>query len=126
MTRRTILPYNPLLKERARELRSKMTEAEVILWQHLRMRQVKGMKFLRQRPILNYIVDFYAPEARLVIEVDGGHHFEDETMEYDKTRDADLKGLGLKVLRFNNLEVLQNIEGVAERIEEEVKIVEGI
>ena len=116
MSRKPILKYNPKLKDRARELRSRMTDAEIKLWKQLRMRQVIGIKFLRQRPIGNYIVDFYAPEAKLVIEVDGSQHYEDDGVERDEQRDAYLGGLGLKVIRFSNLDVIQNIEGVVERI----------
>jgi very-short-patch-repair endonuclease len=111
MPSRTILEYNPKLRDRARELRSNMTDAEVKLWQNLRMRQVAGVKFMRQRPIGNYIVDFYSPETGLVIEVDGGQHYEKESEEYDKIRDAFLQDQGLTVLRFTNMDVLQNIEG---------------
>lgn len=121
MSRRTILTYNPKLKDRARELRSNMTEAEVKLWQYLRMRQIKGVKFFRQRPIGNYIVDFYAPEANLVIEVDGGQHYQEEGQAYDEIRDAFLEGQGLKVVRFSNLDVLQNIEGVVASIANEIE-----
>ena len=120
MTRQPILKYNPKLKERARELRGHMTEAEVRLWQRLRMRQVLGIRFLRQRPIGNYIVDFYAPEAKLVIEVDGGQHYNEEGLEYDEKRDTFVEGLGLKVIRFSNLDVLKNIDGVVKRIVEVV------
>ena len=120
MSRQPILKYNPKLKARARKLRSQMTEAEVNLWQQLRMRQVAGVKFLRQRPIGNYIVDFYAPEAKLVIEVDGGQHYKEKGLEYDEKRDGFLKGCGLKVIRFSNLDVLRNIEGVVEKIIEVV------
>jgi very-short-patch-repair endonuclease len=120
MSRQPILKYNPKLKDRARELRSQMTEAEVKLWQQLRMRQVEGIKFFRQRPIGNYIVDFYAPEAKLVIEIDGGQHYNKEGLEYDEERDAFLEGHGLKVIRFSNLDVLRNTEGVVEKIIEVV------
>jgi len=116
MVRQPIFKYNPKLKNRARKLRITMTDAEIKLWQHLRMKQVAGVKFLRQRPIGNYIVDFYAPEAKLIIEVDGGQHYEDNGLEYDEIRDAYLKGLNLKVLRVSNLDVLNNIEGVVEKI----------
>ena len=125
MTKRQIISYNPKLKDRVRELRSNMTEAEVKLWVHLRKKQVSNLQFFRQRPIGNYIVDFYAPEMKLVIEVDGGQHFEEEGLEYDEIHDAFLEGQGLKVLRFSNLDVLRNIEGIIAMIEEEIKIVEG-
>ncbi|MCJ7813043.1 endonuclease domain-containing protein [bacterium] len=121
MPRQPIFKYNPKLKNRARKLRSSMTDAEVKLWQHLRMRQVTGVKFLRQRPIGNYIVDFYAPEAKLVIEVDGGQHFEEEGLEYNEHCDAFLEGQGLKVIRFSNQDVLQNIESVITMIKDAIK-----
>jgi very-short-patch-repair endonuclease len=120
MYRKPILKYNPKLRDRARKLRSQMTDAEVKLWQQLRMRQIGGVKFLRQRPIGNYIVDFYAPEEKLVIEVDGGQHYEEEGLEYDEQRDVFLEGLGLKVIRFSNLDVLKNIDGVIKRVVEVV------
>ena len=120
VSNRIIQPYNPKLKKRARRLRKNMTDAEVKLWNHLRRKQIKGLQFFRQRPIGNYIVDFYAPEAKLVIEVDGGQHYEDEGVEYDEKRDAFLEGYGLKVVRFSNLDVIQNIEGVVKRIIEVV------
>ncbi len=118
---RIIQPYNPKLKKRARRLRKNMTEAEVRLWNHLRRKQIKGLQFFRQRPISNYIVDFYAPEEKLVIEVDGGQHYEEEGLEYDEKRDAFLEGLGLKVIRFSNLDVLRNIEGVVKKVIEVVE-----
>jgi very-short-patch-repair endonuclease len=121
MSRRQILKYNPKLKERARELRKNMTEAEVKLWVHIRKKQVFDLQFYRQRPIGNYIIDFYCPDAKLVIEVDGGQHFEDEGREYDEKRDAFLHSLKLKVLRFSNLDILHNIGGVMDRIEEFVR-----
>jgi len=98
-----------------------MTEAEVKLWVHLQKKQIAGIQFFRQRPIGNYIVDFYAPDVKLVIEVDGGQHYENEGLEYDEIRDAYLKGHGLNVLRFSNLDVLQNINGVIERITEVIE-----
>ena len=112
MPRRKIIQYNPNLKLPSRKLRKNMTEAEGKLWKHIRKRQIKGVQFLRQRPIGNYIVDFYAPETKLVIEVDGGQHFTEEGKRSDRDRDAYLNDLGLRVLRYNNYEVLTNIEGV--------------
>jgi len=117
---RIILPYNSKLKKRARRLRKNMTEAEVRLWNYLRMKQIKGFQFFRQRPIGNYIVDFYAPEAKLVIEVDGGQHYNKEGLGYDEVRDAFIESQGLKVIRFSNLDVLRNTEGVVKRIIEVV------
>ncbi len=112
MPRRKIMPYNSNLKAPARELRKNMTDAERRLWSKIRMKQVKGYQFLRQRPIGPYIVDFFCPEAKLVIEVDGGQHFTVEGKESDQSRDSYLQSLGLQVLRLNNHDVLTNIEGV--------------
>ena len=94
-------------------LRNRPTEAEKLLWKHLRLRQVEGLKFRRQQPIDNYIVDFVCFEKRLVIEVDGGQH---ATQEKDALRDQYLQQQGFNVLRFWNNEVLQNINGVIEVI----------
>jgi very-short-patch-repair endonuclease len=116
-----VLPYNAKLKERARELRDNMTNAERFLWAQIRAKKVKDCWFYRQKPIGIYIVDFFCPKARLVIEVDGGHHFSDETIEYDKERDAYISSLGMTVLRFTNDEVLRNIEGVVKVIESKIK-----
>ena len=116
MAKRKIIPYNPKLKERARVLRKNMTDAERKLWTSIRLKQLNNLQFLRQRPIGNFIVDFYCPEAKLIIEIDGGQHFTKEGQESDQNRDAFLEGLGLHVLRFNNHEVLKNSEGVVGEI----------
>jgi very-short-patch-repair endonuclease len=117
-----MLPYNKNLKEHARQLRGNMTDAERHLWAKIRMKQLKGYQFYRQKPIGDYIVDFFCPEARLIIEVDGSQHFINETIEYDRIREEYVSSLGLKVLRFTNSEVLKHVDGVVERIEEEMKI----
>ncbi|MCX7602396.1 MAG: endonuclease domain-containing protein [Meiothermus sp.] len=106
--------YGYALSERARELRRNMTPAERKLWSVLRGFSVR---FRRQRPIGPYIVDFYCAEAGLVIEVDGESHFSQEGRAYDARRDAYLQSLGLRVLRFSNLEVLSNADGVALMVE---------
>ena len=113
-----MLPYNENLKQRSKQLRNNMTDAEKHLWTKLRMGQLKGCHFYRQKPIGEYIVDFFCPRAKLVVEVDGGQHFSDETIEYDKIRDEYMRSLGLKVLRFTNTEVMKNIDGVVESINE--------
>ena len=99
---------------RARELRKNPTEAEKTLWSHLRYRQLGGYRFRRQRPIGMYIVDFVCLESRLVIELDGGQHF--ESVEYDAARTSDLNGRGFSVIRFRNNQVLAEIHGVKEAI----------
>jgi very-short-patch-repair endonuclease len=112
-----MLPYDRKLRERSQQLRKGMTAAETFLWSKIRMKQVKGHWFYRQKTIGEYIADFYCPGAKLVVEVDGGQHFSDERIEYDKVRSEYMAGLGLRVIRFTNAEVLTNIEGVIEVIE---------
>ena len=109
-------PYNKNLKLPSRDLRSNMTDAEQCLWQRLRRKQILGLQFYRQKPILNFIVDFYCPAANLVIECDGGQHYTVEGLEVDRARDQALAQLGLTVLRFDNKQVLTEIDGVVEQI----------
>jgi len=111
-----MLHYRPELKGLARKLRSRMTDAESLLWRRLRGKQIKGHQFYRQRPIEKYIVDFYSASAKLVVEVDGGQHCHGEGMEKDKDRDAHLTAQGLRVLRFSDHDVLVNTEAVLEHI----------
>jgi very-short-patch-repair endonuclease len=113
-----VLPYNKNLKKFAQQLRDNMTDAEKHLWWKIRMKQVNGLIFYRQKPIGEYIVDFYCPNAKLAIEIDGSYHLVDETIEYDRIRDEYIESLGLTVLRFNNTEVLTNLKGVLEKIKE--------
>ena len=111
-----MLPYNKNLKGPARTLRRGMTDAEQALWFHLRRKQILGIQFYRQKPIGPYIVDFYAPSVKLVIEADGSQHLEDANREYDAVRDAFLKEYGLLVLRFDNRQVLTETAAVMEEI----------
>ncbi|MCX7178278.1 MAG: endonuclease domain-containing protein [Proteobacteria bacterium] len=90
-----------------------MTDAEVCLWRRLRGRQIAGCKFRRQHPFMDYVLDFVCLEKRLVVEVDGGQHFE---CEQDRLRDKYLQAAGFRVLRFWNNQVLQEIDGVVEAI----------
>ncbi|MBC1191085.1 MULTISPECIES: endonuclease domain-containing protein [Microcystis] len=108
------LPYNTALVARAKELRKNMTLAEKKLWYSY----LKNFKFkvLRQRPIDHFIVDFYCPSLKLVIEIDGDTHFTDEGKAYDKERTARLESYGLKVIRFTNSQVLRNFEAVCEQL----------
>ena len=91
-----------------------MTSAEKKLWLLIRVRQLNGLKFRRQHGIDSYIVDFYCPEKRLVIEVDGDVHAYEEQIVRDKGRKDYLKALGLQIVRYNNWDVLTNLEGVVE------------
>jgi len=110
-----MIPYNRNLIESAKELRTHRTKAEKCLWQRLQLKHI-GFKFYRQKPLGDYIVDFFSPKARLVIEVDGGHHFTEIGKENDKTRDEYMKGFELTVLRFSNSDVLNKIDKVVESI----------
>ena len=105
-------PFRQSLKTTARKLRSDLTDAEQALWKRLRRKQIQGAQFLRQKPLLNFIVDFYCSKAQLVIEIDGGQHFEPEYLEKDVERDKALEELGLLVLRFDNRQVLTEMDGV--------------
>jgi very-short-patch-repair endonuclease len=113
-----MLPYNKNLKQPSRQLRENMTDAERHLWVKIRRKQLKGYQFYRQKPIGDYIVDFFCPRAKLVIEVDGGQHYSGEGSEYDSIRDEYLRSLGLRVMRFSNTDVLTRTEGVVESIAE--------
>ncbi len=113
------LPYNKKLTTLARENRCNPTKAESKMWQEvLRMRQFAEYKFLRQKPIGGYIVDFYCSELQLVIEIDGDSHA--ETVEYDEERTKLLNSLGLHVIRYTNDDVMQNIEGVYDDLNQRV------
>ena len=104
----------------ARNLRKNATIQERWLWNLLKNRQFHKLKFKRQQPIGDYIVDFICKEAKIIIEIDGGQHNEPENIEYDKTRTEYLKNLGYKVIRFWNNEIYENIEGVVLRLKEEI------
>jgi very-short-patch-repair endonuclease len=111
--------YNlPILKERRKELRNRLTETERILWIMLKGQKLSGRKFRRQHSIGYYIVDFYCPSERLVIELDGSQHYTTEGIAKDKERDEHLKLLEIKVIRFTNEEVKNNLSFVLKRIEE--------
>ena len=113
-----MLEYSGNLKAASRELRNNLTEAELLLWKRIRKRQLLGVQFYRQKPIGSYVVDFYAPAAKTVIEVDGSQHLEPEHLKRDEARDRYLADEGLLVLRFTNVQVLRKIEAVVERIVE--------
>lgn len=105
----------PFLKQDARRLRAEQTEAETVLWKHIRCKQLRS-KFRRQHIIDQYIVDFVCLEKHLVIEIDGKYHTTDEQQESDRVRENHLKSLGYNVVRFSNEEVTNNIEQVIECI----------
>ena len=105
---------SPLIQERARRLRRRLTPAEQVLWERLRNRRLSGLKFRRQHPLGPYIVDFYCAEHRLVVEVDGPIHLRQR--EADAMRDEYLARYGYRVLRVRNDEVENDLEAVLERI----------
>ena len=111
-----MLYYDKQLKVLSQRLRNNMTDAERHLWSRLRGKQLKGRQFYRQKGIGSYIVDFYCPTARLVIELDGGQHYEATGIENDRVRDDVLKRMGLRVLRFSDREVFESTDAVVEKI----------
>lgn len=111
-----MLDYNKKLKTNSRQLRSNSTDAEILLWSRLRRKQLLNVQFYRQKPIGNYIADFYAPLVKLIIEVDGGQHYEEKHLRKDQERDFFMRQQGLRTLRFNNLQVLQSINDVMDVI----------
>jgi len=119
--------YNPVLKEKARYLRNNGTKSEACLWKYvLKSSKLKGYKFLRQRPVLNYIADFMCKELMLIIENDGYTHLLEGAAEKDLKRQQDLEEIGFTVIRFKDEEVLYDIENVKARLERFVEGVEGL
>jgi very-short-patch-repair endonuclease len=108
--------YSPKLKANARQLRQNLTDSELSLWRRLRGQQLGGVQFYRQKPIGNYVVDFYAPKAKLVVEIDGSQHLEAPQVAKNRERDEYLGRLGLMVLRINSRQVLKETDAVAELI----------
>jgi very-short-patch-repair endonuclease len=106
--RRKIIPYNPILKERARFLRNNSTNSEIVLWQYLKNKQLLGYDFDRQRPVDNYILDFFCNDLMLGIEIDGITHEDDNVKIKDARKEARLNELGITVLRFDDVDVRLN------------------
>lgn len=107
-------------KAKRKDLRNNSTDAERKLWQNLRKHAV-GVKFRRQYSIDAYILDFYAPKLKLAIEVDGPPHFTFEGIKYDEERTKYIEGFGIKILRFTNGDVYENINGVLLQIEQTIR-----
>ena len=110
------LPYNKNLKEFSRDLRSHSTLSEILLWQKLRASQFREYAFNRQKPLGNYIVDFYCLKLDLVIEVDGNSHFFEESVVEDQERQKVIERMGVNFLRFSDLEVKRSMPSVLEEI----------
>jgi len=114
------MQYNKKLKPLSRVLRKNMTQSEVALWSRLRRKQLKGRQFYRQRIVGDYIVDFYCPSAKLIVQVDGSQHLTEQGRSADREQDNEMKKFGLKVLRFSSVEVLSNTDGVVTEIYEAI------
>jgi len=123
MKRRIIL-YNPKLKELARKLRQNMTFSEVKLWNELKNGQLLGYDFDRQRPIGNYIVDFFCKDLQLAIEVDGITHLDEKVIGKDEIRQEELESMGICFLRFDALLVVDKVEVVVREIREWIEAYE--
>ena len=111
-----MLQYDRHLKNHSRRLRKEMTEAEKLLWSKIRAKQIKGFQVYRQKPIGRFIVDFYCPKAKLVIELDGGQHYSEPMRVKDQIRDRYMESIGLKVLRFSDSDLFENLTGVLQKI----------
>jgi very-short-patch-repair endonuclease len=109
------LTYNPKLKELARQLRNNSTLSEILLWNYLKGKQMRGYDFHRQKPLDNYSVDFFCNELMLVIEIDGSSH--NQIVEEDEIRQTKLESLGITFIRFDDMEVKKNINNVLRTIE---------
>lgn len=120
-TMRKIIPYNPILKKRAQDLRNNSTLSEVRLWTFLKGTQMCGYDFHRQKPLGNFIVDFFCNELMLGIELDDYTHTLHETIEKDKIKEGRLKALGITVMRFDDHEVMFDINNVLRAIEGWIK-----
>jgi very-short-patch-repair endonuclease len=109
------------MKERRQELRREMTEPERLLWTRIRNRQIYGCKFRRQFSICAYVVDFYSPEIKLVVEIDGPSHDSADAIDYDKNRQEEIESLGIRIVKFTNKDVLSNLDMVINQLSETVK-----
>ena len=114
---RKILPYNPKLKELAKKLRKNMTLSEVLLWNELKQKKMLGFDFDRQKPIDQFIVDFYCKDLMLAVEIDGNSHNSEEACLKDVKRQKRLELLGVRFLRFDDLEVKKGMLNVLKTIE---------
>ena len=117
--KRKILPYSPRLKLVARNLRNNSTLAEIILWNELKQKRMLGYDFHRQKPIDNFVVDFFCPELLLAIEVDGNSH--EGRIQHDEERQRLIERFGIEFLRFDDLDVKHRLEGVLTTIEDWIR-----
>ena len=121
---RKIIPYNPKLKELAKQFRQNMTFSEIKLWNELKNGQLMGYDFDRQKPIGNYIVDFFCKDLQLAIEVDGITHLDEKIIEKDKIRQEGLEEIGVSFLRFDALLVVNKVEAAVREIRDWIVVYE--
>jgi very-short-patch-repair endonuclease len=114
------LNNNVSLKPLRRQLRSALTPAEAVLWKQLQNRQLAGRKFRRQHSVGPYVLDFYCPRERIAVELDGAAHDHERAVERDEARASYLRSVGIRVVRFENRDVIENLEGVLRAIEAEL------
>ncbi len=122
--KRRIIPYNPKLKELAKNLRKSMTYSEVKLWNELKNGQLMEYDFDRQRPIGNYIIDFFCKDLQLAIEVDGITHHDEKIMLKDEIRQDESEAMGVSFLRFDALLIVNKVEAAVREIREWVEAYE--
>ena len=114
------LPYNPKLKQRANEMRKNMTKYEQIIW--FNYFKNLDIRVLRQRPIWNFIVDFYIPNLKIVIEIDWYNHYTENALVYDKERTNILTWYWLEIIRFTNNEIINNFNNVCLKLNEKINM----
>lgn len=119
--KRKLIPYNPHLKQLSRKLRNDSTLGEILLWKELSNKKMRGFDFHRQKPLLNYIVDFYCYELDLVIEVDGIYHTYEDTSAADQNRENELMTFNLTILRFTEQEVRKDMVNVLRVIDAHIE-----
>ncbi|MEL6938272.1 MAG: endonuclease domain-containing protein [Cyanobacteria bacterium J06598_1] len=107
--------------EKRQYLRAQAPQAEKLLWNRLRRRQIAGVKFRRQYSVERFVLDFYAPQRKLAIEIDGPTHMSAAAKDYDKYRQSFIERLDIQFLRFTNQEIYQNIEGVVLTIHQQIR-----
>ena len=117
----SIVFNNKAYTARRKALRRSLSKAEAVIWLHLSRKQMKGFKFRRQYSVNQYVVDFYCPELKLAIEIDGDSHFNDISEKYDKERQKSIESFGIRFLRFTNIDIYDNIDGVLQTIFEWIK-----
>ena len=104
--------------EKRKKLRNELSRAEAVLWREIRGEKLAGYKFRRQHSVGPFVMDFYCPERKLAVEVDGDSHFLEGKELYDKEREEYINSFGIKILRFTNSEVFKSLESVVEKIRE--------